>query len=507
MLLGIVFFFVLAVNRGWIGPVARVSLGAIASALVFGAGLYVKRRYEELYHSALAAVGTGIGGAYMTLLAAKVLYDLVPDWAAMLIAAGIAAVGVATALAWSSELIAGLGLIGAALAPAALGLETGELSAAGTGFAAVVFAGIAVVAVRQRWSRLLGIGVAATAAPGRDPPRAGRAHGMGRRRCRRVLLAALPRRGDGVAGPAGHACARVPSGIPARAERRPRRSCVSGSVRRARRGLGDARGGRRVRVARRPPLPDETASRPERAQRRRRARADRGGPGRPALRAVARSRVGGRGSRAGVARESHRGRQVPGGLLRVPRRRSRSRRLRRRPADAAVRAGPASGRRRRGNRGDRGLSRDRSLVLPGLERGRARARCLRAAGAAVCRAPKEPYRVATDARRDAVVLPPSTPRHSDCSRWPSGCPLARLAPHSSGVTSPSPGSGARLHWRCSRARTESAGQIFGWPVSSGSASSSSRRSSSSARSSTAASAGTPCSPEQARCSPERSSTG
>jgi uncharacterized membrane protein len=159
-LLGIVFFFVLAVNRGWIGPVARVSLGAIASALLFGAGLYVKRRYEELYHSALAAVGTGIGGAYMTLLAAKVLYDLVPDWAAMLVAVGIAAVGVATALAWSSELIAGLGLVGAALAPAALGLESGELSTAGTGFAALVFAGTAVVAISQRWSRLLGVGVA-----------------------------------------------------------------------------------------------------------------------------------------------------------------------------------------------------------------------------------------------------------------------------------------------------------------------------------------------------------
>ena len=38
-LLGVLFFFVLAVNRGWIGPVARVSLGAIASALVFSAGL------------------------------------------------------------------------------------------------------------------------------------------------------------------------------------------------------------------------------------------------------------------------------------------------------------------------------------------------------------------------------------------------------------------------------------------------------------------------------------
>jgi uncharacterized membrane protein len=162
MLLGIVFFFVLAVNRGWIGPVARVSLGAIASALVFGAGLYVKRRSAELYHSALAAVGVGIGGAYMTLLAATVLYDLAPDWAALLIAAGIASVGVATAIAWSSELIAGLGLIGALLAPAAVGLQAGELTAAGTGFAAVVFAGTVLVAIRQRWSRLLVTGIVAS---------------------------------------------------------------------------------------------------------------------------------------------------------------------------------------------------------------------------------------------------------------------------------------------------------------------------------------------------------
>ena len=36
------------------------------------------------------------------------------------------------------------------------------MSAAGTGFAALVFAGTAVVAIRQRWSRLLGVGVAAS---------------------------------------------------------------------------------------------------------------------------------------------------------------------------------------------------------------------------------------------------------------------------------------------------------------------------------------------------------
>ena len=161
-LLGIVFFFVLAVNRGWIGPVTRVLLGSIASAAVFSAGLYIKRRFAELYHSALAAVGTGIAGGYMTLLAAKLLYGLVPDWGALVLAAAIAAVGVATALAWSSELIAGLGLLGAALAPGAIGLDTGELSSAGTGFAAVVFAGTAIVAIRKQWQTLLIAGLAAT---------------------------------------------------------------------------------------------------------------------------------------------------------------------------------------------------------------------------------------------------------------------------------------------------------------------------------------------------------
>src|SRR6476620_400124 len=137
-LLGIVFFFVLAVNRGWIGPVARVTLGALASVLLFSTGLYVKRRFADMYHSALAAVGAGIAGGYMTLLAAKVLYDLVPDWGALVIAGGIAAAGVVTALAWGSELVAGLGLVGATLAPGAVGLQAGELSAAGTGFAALV---------------------------------------------------------------------------------------------------------------------------------------------------------------------------------------------------------------------------------------------------------------------------------------------------------------------------------------------------------------------------------
>ena len=150
-LLGIVFFFVLAVNRGWIGPTGRVALGGVAAALVFGGGLELRRRYGTT-HAALAAVGAGLGGGYATLLAAA-LYDLIPNSGALVIAAGIAAVGLVTALRWRSEIVAGIGLIGAMLAPLALTLP-GYPSPVGTAFAGIVFAGTAGVTIRMDWRAL-----------------------------------------------------------------------------------------------------------------------------------------------------------------------------------------------------------------------------------------------------------------------------------------------------------------------------------------------------------------
>jgi uncharacterized membrane protein len=154
-LLGVVFFFVLAVNRGWIGPGIRVGCGAFASALVFAAGIWLQRRYEATY-SSLAAVGVGIAGAYTTLLAAVSLYDMVSKPVALVIAAGIASIGVAVSLAWGSEVVAAFGLIGAMIVPATLVFQ-GGLQEIGTAFVAVVFAGAAVVAVRERWWTMLQI--------------------------------------------------------------------------------------------------------------------------------------------------------------------------------------------------------------------------------------------------------------------------------------------------------------------------------------------------------------
>src|SRR6266513_3987291 len=152
-LLGVVFFFVLAVNRGWIGPGMRVAFGGVASGIVFGAGLWLQRRYETTY-SALVAVGTGIAGAYITLLAAVSLYDMVSKPVALVLAAVIASIAVAVSLVWEAEMVAGFGLIGAMIVPATLVFQ-GGLREIGTAFVAVVFAGATIVAVSRRWWILL----------------------------------------------------------------------------------------------------------------------------------------------------------------------------------------------------------------------------------------------------------------------------------------------------------------------------------------------------------------
>ena len=151
--LGIVFFFALAVNRGWIGPGARVLLGTAASTIFFVAGIELRRRYGRL-HAPVAAVGPGLAGGYATLLAATALYDLVPKSAALIFAAAIAAAGVAVSLAWREQLVAAIGLLGAIAAPALLAID-GSLTATGTAFVAFMVAAAAAVSVSLRWRALL----------------------------------------------------------------------------------------------------------------------------------------------------------------------------------------------------------------------------------------------------------------------------------------------------------------------------------------------------------------
>ena len=151
--LGIGFFFVLAANRGWIDEGARIALGALVSALAVGGGLLLRARYGQ-YLSALAAVGAGIAGAYATLAAAAVRYDLVPDPLALPLAGLIAAVATAIALRWDSQLLAAIGLLGAALAPALQAIDA-QLAWTSVAFALIVLVATASLGVLRGWTWLL----------------------------------------------------------------------------------------------------------------------------------------------------------------------------------------------------------------------------------------------------------------------------------------------------------------------------------------------------------------
>jgi uncharacterized membrane protein len=161
MALGIGFFFVLAANRGWIDERARIALGATASTLVFAAGVWLRARYGQ-YWSALAAVGAGIAGGYATLAAAAARYDLVPDALALPLAGVIAAAGTVVAIRWRSQVIAVIGLLGAAFAPALQAIDT-DMTWESAAFAVIVLVAAAVVAVPRGWHELL---VAATVVVG-----------------------------------------------------------------------------------------------------------------------------------------------------------------------------------------------------------------------------------------------------------------------------------------------------------------------------------------------------
>ena len=152
--LGVVFFFVLAANRGWLLPELRLALGATTSTALFGAGFWLRKCFGSL-HSAVAAAGAGIAGAYATLLAATALYEFISQPWALVAAAGIATVGAATALAWSSQTVAGLGLLGAIVVPLLAVVEDGELSFVGTAFVAVMLIATAVVSLRTGWRDIL----------------------------------------------------------------------------------------------------------------------------------------------------------------------------------------------------------------------------------------------------------------------------------------------------------------------------------------------------------------
>lgn len=147
IVLGAVFFVTMAMRRGWIGEGMRVLLAFLCSTALLAAGVWLHERKGQT-QTAKIMVAAAIAAQYASLTAATALYDLVTPVEGFLIAGLVGAVASAIAVRWKSVQIAGIGIVGALLAPVLV--DAGASTAALVFMALALMSAIAVV-IWERW--------------------------------------------------------------------------------------------------------------------------------------------------------------------------------------------------------------------------------------------------------------------------------------------------------------------------------------------------------------------
>ena len=148
-----VFFVVMAVRNGWIGEAARMELAFAGSAALVGLGVWLYERRGRT-QAALATVAAGIAGLFASTAATTLHYHLLSPPGGLAIAGAVGALALVTAVRWNSQEIAGIGIVGALLAPVFVG--------SGTDTSSLLFMTIALLAavgvvVYRRWAWLTAI--------------------------------------------------------------------------------------------------------------------------------------------------------------------------------------------------------------------------------------------------------------------------------------------------------------------------------------------------------------
>nr|WP_245192190.1 DUF2339 domain-containing protein [Amycolatopsis azurea] len=146
-LLGVVLFLVLAIQRGWLGPLPRVIGGAVLGAALVGIGLRLHRNPAGRT-GAFALAATGIGALYLDAIAATTMYEYLPAYAGLALGLLIAVGGLLLAVRWKSSLLAAAVVLGCVVcAPIITQGFTPELVA----FLLVVQVASTPVQLRQSW--------------------------------------------------------------------------------------------------------------------------------------------------------------------------------------------------------------------------------------------------------------------------------------------------------------------------------------------------------------------
>ena len=127
VVLGVVFFLVMAVSRGWIDEPTRVVLAFAGSTALLAAALWLYERKGQT-QAALAAAAAALASLYASLTVGTVVYDVIPEAGGFAVAGLVGAAGAAMAVRWSSQVVGGIGILGALLAPVLVDAGTSSAS-------------------------------------------------------------------------------------------------------------------------------------------------------------------------------------------------------------------------------------------------------------------------------------------------------------------------------------------------------------------------------------------
>ena len=147
VILSVTFLFRYSIQQGWLGPLVRVGLAATGGAAMIGIGVTLSEA-RRVYANLLQGGGSAV--LYLSAFAAHRQYGLIGTTEAFIQLAAVATVTIVLALRSKSELLAGVGLLGAATAPILIG---GRLEAPGGDAAYLTVVGIAatVLLLRMQW--------------------------------------------------------------------------------------------------------------------------------------------------------------------------------------------------------------------------------------------------------------------------------------------------------------------------------------------------------------------
>jgi uncharacterized membrane protein len=153
LLLGVAFLFVYSVERGWIGPWARVAVGAAIGASLIAVGLRV---YQDRRAFSQVLLGGGIGALYITVFAAFQMYSLLPYPVAFSLMVAVTLLAVGFSLHQDGVALSLIGVLGGLGTPFLLHTDAGTLGGLVI-YTCLILVGMGAVYFRKEWVSLLAV--------------------------------------------------------------------------------------------------------------------------------------------------------------------------------------------------------------------------------------------------------------------------------------------------------------------------------------------------------------